>query len=80
MLDDNARLMIILTELGGTAALALTEDAVEVAQVVETATIAYLRNRVGAVDKLSAGIAKTQVDDVIAEVTTCMELEEAAER
>ena len=80
MLDDNARLMIILTELGGTAALALTEDAVEVAQVVETATIAYLRNRVGAVDELPASIAESQVDDVIAEVTACMELEETAER
>ena len=80
MLDDNARLMIILTELGGTAALALTEDAVEVAQVVETTTIAYLRNRVGGVDELPAGIAESQVDDVIAEVTACMELEEAAER
>ena len=72
--------MIILTELGGATALTLAEDAVEVAQVVETATITYLGNRICAVDKLTAGIAQSQINNVIAEVATCMELEEAAER
>ena len=80
ILHNDPRLVVVVAELGGAHALALAEDAVEVAQVVEPAAVAYLGDRVGAVDELSAGIAQTEVDDVIAEGSACMELEEPAER
>ena len=49
--------MVVLTEFGGTAPFLLLEDAVEVAQVVEAASIAYLGNGMGAVDQHPAGMA-----------------------
>ncbi len=55
--DDNARLVIVLSELGRAAPLLFTEDAVEVAQIVETTTVANLGDGVCAVNKLSAGIS-----------------------
>ena len=71
--------MIIITEFGGTAALAFLEDTIEIAEVVEPATVTYLCYRLCTIDELAAGIAQTEVDDVVAEVTPRMELEEAAE-
>ena len=70
--------MIIIAEFGGTAALALLEDTIEIAEVVKPATVTYLCYRLCAIDELTAGIAQTEVDDVVAEVTPRVELEEAA--
>ena len=72
--------MVVFAKFGGTAALALLEDAVEIAEVVEAAAVTDLGNGTVAVDQLSAGVAQTEVDDVLAEVAARMELEEATER
>ena len=72
--------MVVFAKFGGTAALAHLEDAVEIAEVVEAAAIADLGDGAVAVNQLSAGMAQTEVDDVLAEVAARMELEEAAER
>ncbi len=72
--------MIILAEFGRTATLLFLEDSVEIAQVVKPAAIANLRDGMRAVDQHPAGIAQTHVDNIVAEVTTRMQLEEAAER
>ena len=72
--------MVVFAKFGGTTALALLEDAVEIAEVVEATTVTDLSDGAVAVNQLSAGMAQTKVDDVLAEVATRMELEEAAER
>ena len=72
--------MVVFAKFRGTTALALLEDAVEIAEVVEATAITYLGNGTVTVDQLSAGVAQTKVDDVLAEVAARMELEEAAER
>ena len=43
--------MVVFAKFGGTAALALLEDAVEVAEVVEAAAVADLSDGAGAVDQ-----------------------------
>ena len=72
--------MVIFAKFRGTAALALLEDAVEIAEIVEAAAVADLGDGTVAVDQLSAGMSQTEVDNVLAEVTARVELEEAAER
>ena len=71
--------MIILTEFRGATALLLAENTIEIAQIIEPAAIADLRNRIGTVDEHPAGIAQSHVDDIIRQVTACMQLEEATE-
>ena len=67
--------MIVLSELRGTTTLALLEDTVEVAEIIETTTETDLGNGVRAVDEHSAGIAQTEVNDILAEIATRVELE-----
>ena len=71
--------MIILTEFRGTTTLLLTENTIEVAQVVEAAAVANLCYRMGAVDEHPARIAQSHVDDIIRQVTARVQFEEAAE-
>ena len=77
---DDACLVVVVAELGRRAILLFAEDTVEVAQVVESAVVAYLGNAFRGVDEQSAGIAQSHLDDVLAEVAARMKLEEAAER
>ena len=72
--------MVVFAKFGGTAALTLLEDAIEIAEVVEATAITNLGNGTIAVDQLTTGVAQTEVDDVLAEVAARVELEEAAER
>ena len=67
--------MVILTELRGGTAFPLLEDAVEVAQVVETALETDLGNALRRVHQHTAGIAQSLLDDILAEVASGMELE-----
>ena len=73
-------LTIDFAKLGGRAALALTEDAVEVAEVVEAAAEADLLDAVDGIYQFAGGIAQTDVDDVLREALTGMLVEEAGER
>lgn len=77
--DDDLGLTVFLAELSGVASLALAEQAVEVAQCVEAARVAYLADRVGRVDQSAGGIAQPDVNDVLAQVLARAQLEEAAE-
>ena len=61
--------MIILAELRGRTTFLLLEDAVEVAQIVESALETDFGNAPGSVDEHTAGIAQTHLDDIIAQVT-----------
>ena len=71
--------MVILTEFRRTATLLLLKDTVEIAEVVKPATVTYFRYRMGAVDQHPTGVAKTQVNDIVTEITSCMQFEEPAE-
>ena len=66
-LDDDFTLVVIVAESSRRATLLLLEDTVEVADVVEAATVADLRHAGMCVDKQTGGIAQTNVDDVVAD-------------
>lgn len=76
----NSLLAVDFTEFGRGAALALAEDTVEVAQVVETAPEADFLDAVGGVHQLAGSIAQTDVDDILREALAGMLAEEAGER
>lgn len=77
---DNLRLEVFLAKLRGAATFILAEKAVEVAERVESAAIAYLADAVRRVHKLSGSHAKAHLHDVVAKRLAGAELEEAAER
>ena len=66
-LDDDLALMIVVSECCGRATFLLLEDAVEVADVVEAATIANLCHTGVSIDKQTSCITQTDVDDVVAD-------------
>ena len=78
-LNNDARLVVIVAELGGRTSFLALEDAVEIAQVVETATETDFRNAARRVNEHSGGIAQAHVDDVVGEVASGVQLEEPAE-
>ena len=78
-LDDYPRLMVVFAEFRGAAAFPLLEYAVEIAEVVEATTETNLRDGVRAVDKHTAGISQSHIDDILTEVAPRMEFEETAE-
>ena len=65
-LDDDFALVVVVAESSRRATLLLLEDAVEVTDVVEAATVANLCHAGMCVDKQTGGIAQTNVDDVVA--------------
>ena len=69
--------MIVFPEFGGATALALLENAVEVAEVIEAAGVGDLGNRMGTVDQHSRCIPQTMVDDILTKVTARVEFEES---
>ena len=71
--------MIVIPEGGRGAALLFLKYTVKVAEVIKPATVTYFRYRMGAVDQHPTGIAKTQVNDIVTEITSCMQFEEPAE-
>ena len=77
--DDHLRLMVLLAEFCGVATLTLTEQAVEIAQRVETAVVAYLRYRLTGVNQTTGSIAQTDVDNILGEVLAGVMFEESAE-
>ena len=77
--DYHACFAVVFPEFRGTTILTLAEDTVEITEVVETTMVTNLRDRVGTVNEQSAGMTQTQVDDIVAEVTTGVEFEEPAE-
>ena len=78
--DNHPRFMVVFAEFGRTTALTFPADAVEVAKVVEATMVTDLGDGVRTVDKQSASMPQTQIDDIVAEVATRMEFEEPAER
>lgn len=62
--------MIVLTELTRRASLSSFEDAVEVAQIVESAVETDFADALGCIHEHSGGIAQTKVDDVFRNVST----------
>ena len=72
--------MIVLTELARRASLLFLEDAVEVAQIVESAVETDFADALGCIHEHSGGIAQAKVNDVFRNVSSGMQLEEAAER
>ena len=79
-LHDNLRLEVFLAKLRWATAFILAEKAVEVAERVDSAAIAYLADAVRRVHKLSGSHAKAHLHDVVAKRLAGAELEEAAER
>ena len=80
MSDNDPCFVVVFAKFGGTATLALLEDAVEVAEVVEAAAVADLSDGTTTVDQQSAGMPQAEVDDVLTKVAACVEFEEATER
>ena len=79
ILYDDSCLMIVLSELTWRTSLLLLEDAIEVAEVVETAVEPDLADALGCIHQHPGCIAQTEVDDILRYVSTRMELEESAE-
>ena len=79
-LHDNLRLEVFLAKLRWATAFILAEKAVEVAERVESAAIAYLADAVRRVHKLSGSHTKSHLNDVVAERLAGAKLEETAER
>ena len=77
--NDDFRLLVLLAELRRVAPLTATEQSVEVAEVVEPAAPAYLADAVGGVHQSAGSQSQSDVDDVLAEVLSRAQLEEAAE-
>ena len=71
--------MIVVAESSRRAAFLLLEDAVEVADVVEAATVAYLGHAGVCINKQAGCITQTDVDDVVADCLACPGTEETAE-
>ena len=80
MSELNSFLAVNLAELGGRAALTAAEDAIEVAQVVETAAETDLLDARGGIYQFAGSIAQTDVDDILREGFARMLMEEAGER
>ena len=79
ILHDNSGLMIVLSELTWRASLLLLEDAIEVTEVIETAVEPDLADAFGSIHQHPGCITQTEVDDILRDVSACMELEESAE-
>ena len=79
ILYDNSGLMIVLSELTWRAPLLLLEDAVEVAEIVESAIKTYLADALRGIYQHAGSITQTQVDNILRDVSARMELEESAE-
>ena len=79
ILYDNSSLMMVLSELTWRAPLLLLEDAIEVTKVIETAVEPNLTDAFGCIHQHSGGIAQTEVDNILRDVSARMELEESAE-
>lgn len=71
--------MVVVAEGRGGATLLLLEDAVEVADVVESALVAYLRHVDSAVHQEARGMAEPNVDDVVGDGLARPHPEETAE-
>ena len=58
----------------------LAKQAVEVAECVEAAVVAYLADAVGGVDELAGSHTKAHLNHIVAESLAGAKLEESAER
>ena len=72
--------MIAFAELAWRASFLLLEDAVEVAEVVESAIKTNLTDALGGIYQHAGSITQTQVDDILRNISAGMELKETAER
>lgn len=71
--------MVVVAEGCGRAAFFLLEDAVEVTDVVEAATVANLCNAGVGIHKLAGSIAETNVNDIVADSLACTRAKETGE-
>ena len=78
-LNYDFTLMVVVAESGRRTTFLLLEDAVEVADIVEAATVANLCHAGVCIDEQAGCIAETNVDDVIADRLSCTSTEEARE-
>ena len=78
-LHNNSCFMVVLAKFRRTTSLAFLEDAIEIAKVVETTTETDFGNGMSTIDEHTAGIPQALVDNILAEVSACMEFEETAE-
>ena len=77
--ENDFFLPVVFPEFLGRAALLLLEDAVEVGQVVEPALVTDLGHIPCGIHKHPGGKAKTDVDYVVRQGTSCPDAEETAE-
>lgn len=63
--DDDPALVIVFAESGGRTTLLLLEDAVEVAEVVESAIKTNLTDALGGIYQHAGCITQSQVDDIL---------------
>ena len=63
--DDDFALVVVASEGSGRATFLLLEDAVEVADIVEAAVVAYFSHVDVCIDELARGIAEACLDDVV---------------
>ena len=71
--------MVVVAEGSRRTTFLLLEDAVEVADIVETATVADFSHTGMRIDKKAGSIAQADVDDVVRDGLACTSTEEAAE-
>ena len=77
--ENDFRLTIFLTELGGIATFALAEETIEVAQRVEATAVAYLCHRVGGVHQSASSKAQSYINNILGQVLARAEFEKTAE-
>ena len=78
--DNNSCLVIVLAELTWSTPFLTLEYTVEIAEIIETAIVAYLRNCSIGVNKHASSITKSNVNYVVGEFMPCVSLEKTAER
>ena len=63
--DNNLSLLILLSKLCRTAALALAEQAVEIGKGVETRSPADFRNSIRGINQTTGSMSQTDVDNIL---------------
>ena len=68
--------MVVLTEFGRTTTFTLLENTIEITEIVEAAVETDLGYGVCAINKHPTGIPQSKVNDILTEISPCMEFKE----
>ena len=71
--------MVVFAELRRATALSLLKNAIKIAEVIEAAGITDLSHRVGTINQHTTSITQALIDDILAQISTRMQLEEPTE-